>query len=68
MNDPVTGQEEHLLKAVDVARKLNISKPMAYRLMRSGAIAVVRVGHSIRVLPFDLARYIERCRQEETVV
>ncbi len=68
MNDQVAGQEERLLKAADVARKLNISKAQAYRLIRSGEIAVVRIGHSVRVLPFDLARYVERSRQEETAV
>ncbi len=66
MNDQVSGQEERLLKAADVARKLNISKAQAYRLIRSGEIAVVRIGHSVRVLPFDLARFVERSRQEET--
>ncbi len=51
---------EKLLKPVDVARILNISRSFAYLLMQSGNIPVVRLGHSVRVRPSDLRSYISR--------
>jgi excisionase family DNA binding protein len=55
---------EELLKADDVARLLNISKPMAYRLMQRGDIAVIRINSAVRVKPSDLQAYIDRSRTE----
>jgi excisionase family DNA binding protein len=51
-----------LLKATDVAKKLNISRSLAYQLMQSGNIPTVRINRSIRVQPSDLAEYIRRQR------
>jgi len=48
-----------LLRAVDVAQRLNISRAMAYRLMQQGDIPIVRVGHSVRVRSCDLEDYIQ---------
>ncbi len=55
-------KDEELLKAEDVARLLNISKPMAYRLMQRGEIAVIRINTAVRVKPSDLQAYIDRSR------
>jgi excisionase family DNA binding protein len=51
-----------LLKATEVARILNISRALAYRLMQIGRIPVVRINRAVRVKPEDLDRYIESCR------
>ena len=48
-----------LLKAVDVAKVLNISLPMAYRLIQIGEIRAVQIGKGRRVRPQDLRQYIE---------
>ena len=49
-----------LLKANDVAEILNISVPMAYRLMQRNEIRTVRIGKSRRVREEDLSSYIEK--------
>ena len=56
---------EVLLKAGDVARILNISQSMAYILMQTRAIPVVRIGRSVRVRPSDLEAYIDKCRNND---
>jgi len=48
-----------LLKAKEVARQLNISKAMVYRLMQRGEIRCVRIGTAVRVRPSDLVTYIQ---------
>jgi excisionase family DNA binding protein len=48
-----------LLKAREVARRLNVSKAMAYRLMQRGEIRCVRIGTAVRVRPTDLTAYIQ---------
>ena len=47
-----------LLKAADIAKFLNISKSMAYRLMQTGEIPTVSVGNAKRVRPIDLHDFI----------
>ena len=47
-----------LLKAADIAKVLNISKSMAYRLMQTGEIPTVNIGNAKRVRPLDLHIYI----------
>jgi len=47
-----------LLKAADIAKVLNISKSMAYRLMQTGEIPTVSIGNAKRVRPIDLHNYI----------
>ena len=54
--------EERLMKATDVARILNISRALSYRLLESGQIPVVRINRTVRVKPSDLKRYIEMQR------
>jgi excisionase family DNA binding protein len=51
---------EKLLKGGDVAAILNISRSKAYRLMQTGDIPSVRIGHSVRVRPCDLVSFIEQ--------
>lgn len=47
-----------MLKPNDVARRLNISRSLAYRLLQNGEIPTVRFGHVIRVRSCDLEAYI----------
>ena len=51
--------EERLLKAIEVAEILNISRAMAYRLMQTKKISTVRIGKACRVRPVDLKNYIQ---------
>ena len=48
-----------LLKATEVADILNISLPMAYKLIQIGEIRAVQIGKGRRVRPQDLRQYIE---------
>ena len=61
MNELVINPQEKvpLLKAVDVAKVLNISLPMAYKLIQIGEIRAVQIGKGRRVRPQDLRQYIE---------
>ena len=47
-----------LLTGNDIARILNISRSLAYQLMRRGNIQTVRFGRNVRVRPEDLNRFI----------
>ncbi len=62
MNDQKDIKAERLLKADDVSRILNISRALAYRLLRQGEIPTVRISHAVRVKPADLEEYIKRSR------
>jgi len=66
MNELVITQDERLLKAADVARILNISKAMAYRLIQQREIPIVRICHAVRVKPSDLETYIKHCSEATT--
>ena len=55
-------ENERLLKAMDVARILNISRALSYRLMDSGKIPAIRINRTVRVKPSDLKRFIEAQR------
>ena len=50
---------ERLLKAVEVAEILSISRAYAYRLMQQGQIRAVMIGSARRVRPADLRVFIE---------
>jgi len=54
MNEPPT-----LLRIVDVARELQISRSSVYRLIVSGELPAVRIGKNVRVRRETLARWIE---------
>jgi excisionase family DNA binding protein len=59
MNEQVKFLEgNRLLKAVDVASLLNISRSFAYQLLQTGVIPVVRIGKACRVRSQDLDAYI----------
>lgn len=51
--------EVRLLKSDEVAEILQISRSMAYTLMKRGDIPTVRIGTSVRVRPEDLDKYIK---------
>jgi excisionase family DNA binding protein len=51
---------KRLLKASEVAERLQISRTQAYRLMKIGEIPAIRVGSSVRVKRSDLEEYIEK--------
>ncbi len=54
---------EKLLKAGEVAKMLEISLSLVYRLMRTGEIPAIRMSsHTVRVRASDLEAYIDRCR------
>ena len=42
---------QRLLKAVEVADILNISKSLTYRLMKQGEIPVIHINQAVRVHP-----------------
>lgn len=48
-----------LLRATDVAKILNISLALAYRLLQTGELPCVRIGTAVRVRPEDLDAYID---------
>ena len=48
----------HLLRPVDVATALNISKSLAYRLLQSGQIPTVRFNRTVRVRLEDIEAFI----------
>ncbi len=49
----------HLLRAEEVASTLNVCKSFAYKLMQTGQLRTVHFGHSVRVRPEDLERFIQ---------
>ncbi len=54
----------NLLTAIEVARRLKISRALAYQLMLTGEIPTVRIRNKIvRVYEPDLQEYILRCRR-----
>ena len=57
----VTKHPEKLLKAIEVAEILNVSRAFAYQLMQRGEIRAVTIGSSRRVRRKDLQEFIDRC-------
>lgn len=49
-----------LLQANDVARILNISRSLAYRILKRGEIPTIRIGTAVRVRESDLITYIQK--------
>ena len=49
-----------LLKPMEVASLLKISRSFAYQLMQTGVIPVVRIGTACRVRQQDLEAYIQK--------
>ena len=48
------------LTIADVARRLGVSRRVAYELCQDGEINTFKIGRAIRVQPEELAAYIER--------
>ena len=63
MNDMIMTKPmpEKLMKADEVAERLNISRAFAYKLMQQGKIRSVAIGGARRVRPEDLLDFIEGC-------
>lgn len=61
MNEPQnqTLLSERLSKAIEVADVLNISRALAYRLIRTREIPTVCIGTTRRVRPADLENCVE---------
>ena len=57
-------ENEQLLKACEVARILNISRSLVYRLIHTGKIPHIRINQAVRVHHDDLCRFIEGNRTE----
>ncbi len=60
MHNPQNISNAKLLKAIEVAEILNISKSMAYRLMQQKQIPTVRIGKAVRVSAKSLSAFIEQ--------
>lgn len=49
-----------LLKPIDVADRLQISRSLAYQLMQTGELPCVKIHSSVRVRECDLVAFIEQ--------
>ena len=58
-NDFSPINETRLLKATEVAKILNISRALAYQLMKQRRICTVHIRGACRVRPADLQKFIE---------
>jgi excisionase family DNA binding protein len=59
---------EKLMKAIEVAEYLSLSKSGAHALMKRGQIPTVRFGKSVRVRVEDLERFILNHRESEITI
>jgi excisionase family DNA binding protein len=59
MENTSLAKVEILLRASDVASRLNISRSLAYRLIQSGEIPVIRINHAVRVRMVNLENFIQ---------
>ena len=57
-------EDERLLKASEVARILNISRSLVYRLIHNGKIPHIRINQAVRIHNDDLNRFIDVNRAE----
>jgi excisionase family DNA binding protein len=55
-----------LLKASEIAKILNVSTNLVYRLIQDGDLPSVRLGRAVRVKPADLEQFITRKTQGRT--
>jgi excisionase family DNA binding protein len=55
---------EPLLTVAQCCEVLQVSKQTLYRLMNSGELEPVRVGHHPRFVPADIRAFVERHREE----
>ena len=61
----MNNSQKQLLKATEMAERLNISKAFAYKLINQGALPSVQIGSAKRVRPEDLERYIQENLNED---
>jgi len=54
---------ERLLTVREVAKNLRVCRATVYKLAEQGLLAHVRINNSIRVLPNDVAAFMERGRK-----
>ena len=52
-------ETECLLKASEVARILNISRSLVYRLIHNGKIPHIRINQAVRIYQNDLDKFVE---------
>ena len=66
MNEQISSirEDKRLLKASEVARILNISRSLVYRLIHTGKIPSIRINQAVRIHHDDLDRFIEGNRTE----
>jgi excisionase family DNA binding protein len=62
MENLYTSNPPTLLKAMDVAKRLNISRSTAYQLMQTGEIPTIKIRKLVRVSAADLEQYISASR------
>ena len=59
------GNTEPMLDSVQVAKRLNISRSMVYKLINNGELKAIRIAQkAIRVPLSELEDYIERRKEE----
>ena len=56
--DAMDGDSGRLLRIEAVAKRLSVSRSMAWKLIDSGALRSVRIGRAVRVRPADLEHYL----------
>jgi excisionase family DNA binding protein len=56
--DAMDGDSGRLLRIEAVAKRLSVSRSMAWKLIDSGVLRSVRIGRAVRVLPADLEAYL----------
>ncbi|WP_093267415.1 helix-turn-helix domain-containing protein [Saccharopolyspora shandongensis] len=54
-----------LLTVEAAARRLSVSRTTMFRLLKSGAVASVRIGHARRVPAEAITAYVERLAAEQ---
>jgi len=57
---------QRLLKAIEVAEILSVSRAFAYQLMKQGKIRTVEIGSARRVRPEDLQEFIAESIEPST--
>jgi excisionase family DNA binding protein len=57
---PTSPDTRPLLRPMDVAHLLNVSRKTAYRLIERGELEAVHVGASVRIRPESLDAYLDR--------
>jgi len=51
-------ESDQLLRPRDISRILNVSLPLAYQLLSSGAIRAIRFQRTVRCRPVDLEAFL----------